>query len=1658
MGRPCPAEAVSVVRHAVHRNRGRALDSAYSHQRGSQTSARPHQPPAQPPAGASRPRTRATWSPPSSSPTTAPAGCPRRWPACSARTARCSTSSRWTPAAPTTPPQLLTETLGDWLRSCTWAAGPASAPPSPRPSRRPPLRPEDLPYSDPSGYDPVTGGWDTDDRPPRTTRARRPARDPPVEWLWLLHDDCEPRPTRCADLLQVADTTPVRRRHRPQAAQLVRPPAAARSRRHHRPLAAAAGPAWTAASRTRASTTRSARCSRSPRAGMLVRRDVLEQLGGFDRAPAADARRHRLLLAGQRRRPPRGGRPGRRAAARRGRQPRTPRHRLRRRPTRTGSTRPAPSTPCSPTPAAPCFPYVLLRLVLGTLLRVLANLVGKDPRPGPRRGRRPGQPSAAAGRCSAPASAARPPGSADPLDDARPVPTARRHRCGPPSEQVVSNLARPRRAGRHHGRPARLRHRVRPRRRRRRDFLEVEQFALLKRLARKPGPVLFAALLRLRADRLPQPARQRLAAGRRPAARLRRRRRPVGRVHRRLAPGRRRQHRGRAALPGHAGAPGQHPVRPTSLALTAASGLSVPLAASAPTSPPGRWSTPGCCAPGARSPTPSCPPPPARWPAAGSAPPCSPSLLPLMARAAVAAGGLAPQAPPGPRPAGGPPGLRPAAHRLHRLHPADLADRRAAGRRRAGRADRPRRRPALLGAARRCASLAVLGTPLLVLAPWSLRSLGHPASPARGRPALQRRNATVRSTCCCSAPAARRRPPDLLLAGVVLAALAALMRGHRRRAILTAWAVALAGLGRPPPSRTTRPGPDPPPSSTASAAGRRRDRRRRAPTNASPPRVRLAPAGGRPDRLRRRAGPADRRRPLDRRAAPPDRCKRRDPAQVPPSSPRRRHHATRRAPWCWTAPGARSQYVPGPWRRRADRRRRDRRGARRDRPAGQHRGQPGGRLRRRPGHRTRPATRVALRAARTAPRRTSAATLDTTPGLTGSARPTAPSCGRSTTSVRPHVITRRPADRRRRAAGARGGRKVEAHTTIPAGPGGRVLRLADTAAPDWQATLNGTALPPTTVDGWAQGFQLPRQRRPAGRHLRAADHPHRAGRACRCSWPSSSSCWHCRAGADQRTTTCPTRCGGRRRLRPAQAAGRRPPGPPAARRRRGRGPGGHRRPGGRAPADPSANRPPSRTRWPAVPEPEPVVPQPAAVPQQGSTSGTTTPTATPRSTPVPGPGPLLRVPAADRRVPHRRVRAAPERRNTRPTRASTATRSRAPSTRPASTRPRSTRRPSTHGDYPSEYQAARADGYPQQGTEYTDPYGDRSSHRTHRATTPVTTRPTVRGATSSDRSTLSLIGVGRRRRRPRRSPPSPPRRGRPEHDRARHRERGRRRPAQADPAHHAGLPGAQRHRLRPSTFTAYTPPGTPRTGGTAAADPRHPDRRRRRQPEQQPSAHPKPASPLNTLGTPHLVGQHQQHLPAHRLRRRAVRPRLDRAADHRRRRRPGQGLLGTACGQAGTDFWFPGASTASHRFDYVSLTNPDNASAVVDIELYGKKGPVKAPNADGITVPPAVQRPGPAVHPGRDHRRRPHRARPGRTGRVAAAIQSTYNDGSDWLPAAATPATAPCCPGIPADAATVHLRRVCHRLQRRRPEGEVAHPVRRDHPGRPREPDPAQRA
>lgn len=136
----------------------------------------------------------------------------------------------------------------------------------------------------------------------------------------------------------------------------------------------------------------------------------------------------------------------------------------------------------------------------------------------------------------------------------------------------------------------------------------------------------------------------------------------------------------------------------------------------------------------------------------------------------------------------------------------------------------------------------------------------------------------------------------------------------------------------------------------------------------------------------------------------------------------------------------------------------------------------------------------------------------------------------------------------------------------------------------------------------------------------------------------------------------------------------------------------------------------------------------------------------------------------------------------------------------------------------------------------------------------------------------------------------------------------------------------------------------------------------------------------------------------------------------------GRGLLGVDCTAPDTEFWFPGASTASGRSDYVHLTNPDDSAAVVDIELYGKDGAVKSTAGEGITVAPHSSEPVLLSTLGDTPQEDLTAHVSVRSGRVGAAVQALDDkDGGDWLAAAADPADTLVLPGIPKDATSVRL-------------------------------------
>ncbi|MEZ3181553.1 hypothetical protein KYY02_23555 [Streptomyces pimonensis] len=136
----------------------------------------------------------------------------------------------------------------------------------------------------------------------------------------------------------------------------------------------------------------------------------------------------------------------------------------------------------------------------------------------------------------------------------------------------------------------------------------------------------------------------------------------------------------------------------------------------------------------------------------------------------------------------------------------------------------------------------------------------------------------------------------------------------------------------------------------------------------------------------------------------------------------------------------------------------------------------------------------------------------------------------------------------------------------------------------------------------------------------------------------------------------------------------------------------------------------------------------------------------------------------------------------------------------------------------------------------------------------------------------------------------------------------------------------------------------------------------------------------------------------------------------------GRGMHGVTCTAPDTEFWFPGTSTEGDRTDYVHLTNPDDAAAVVDIELYGKDGVLETTVGEGITVQPHSAEPV-LLSTLTDEKQTDVTVHVVvRSGRVGAAVQALDAElGGDWLPASADPSGSLVLPGIPKDATAVRL-------------------------------------
>ncbi|MFC4033844.1 glycosyltransferase [Streptomyces polygonati] len=926
-----------------------------------------------------------------------------------------------------------------------------------------PLTAEQLPYLQRrSGWDPVSRSWNDDvyDEPEQP-------HGEPVQWLWLLHDDCEPDPGALAALLRTAESSP--------SATIIGPKL--RSWYDRRQLLevgvsiARSGRRWTGLERREQDQGQHDQVRpvlSVSSAGMLVRRDVWEELGGFDRRLPlmrddvdfcwrAQAAGHTVLIA-----------PDavlRHAeAASRERRPVDCAGRSAVNPHRVDKAG-AVYTLLANT-RGPLLPYVVLRIVVGTLLRTLAYLVGKVPgqavdeivgllgvllRPGRllaarhRRGR--GQVSPSELRPLFP-----PPGA-----------TVRAT-----VDQVVSNLAgraddASAAAGRHGGAGVESGPGDDDG-----DFLEIEQFARLKQIARKPGPVLFALLLIVSLAA----CRALLGGGA-------------------LAGG--------ALLPADPGASdlwstyagswhalgtgGTQDAPPyiavlaifatvlfgsTGLTLTLFLVASVPLAGVAAyfASRPlvesrllRAWASvayaflpavTGALAAG-------------RLGTAVLA-----ILLPLMARAAVAATGL--QLSPAAIERGTRPSWRatwalalmltfttaftPVTWPIALVLAAVTLGWRLVG------GGRQLLVPHLL----RFAALII--TPIVLLAPWSLSLLGHPGRLMNEAGLPYGTGSASGADLLLLSPGGPKASGGILLVGVLLAALAALMRDTRRTAIVAAWAAAATGLL----FAVIENGKDWAGPATlvyglallaAAAIGAENANERIAASGfgwRQPVAGLIAIAAAAAPLLAAFTWVVD-------GANGP--IKRVDPQQVPAfvAEESLSGDQPRTLVLSGTAGSVSYALVRGSGVRLGDAELAAEAdpdsaldGVVANLVAGSGADQ-GSRL---AGY----AIRYVL-AQKGAPH-SYGRVLDSTPGLSRVSQTGGTELWRVNVNVSRITITSKGAQPVAVSAG-----RVEAHTDVPAGPAGRVLRLADSAAPGWHATLAGAALPRTTVDGWAQGFELP---------------------------------------------------------------------------------------------------------------------------------------------------------------------------------------------------------------------------------------------------------------------------------------------------------------------------------------------------------------------------------------------------------------------------------------------------------------------------------------------------------------------------------------------------------------------------------------------------------
>ncbi|WP_434590440.1 glycosyltransferase [Streptomyces sp. A5-4] len=913
------------------------------------------------------------------------------------------------------------------------------------------LTPEELPYlKRPSGWDPVSRTWHDDayDMPDLP-------HGEPVQWLWLLHDDCAPDPGALAELLRVADSD----RHAAIIGPKLRGWYDRKQLLEVGVSIANSGRRWTGLDRREQDQgqhdqVRSVLSVST--AGMLVRRDVWEELGGFDRRLPlmrddvdlcwrAHAAGHRVLVA-----PDAVLRHAEASARERrpidcaGRSVAGP-HRV----DKAGAV-----YTMLVNARGALLPYVMLRLVLGTLLRTLAYLVGKVP------GQavdevtglfgtllRPGKILAARKR--------RGKGTVE-ASELRPLfpPTGATIRAT--FEQVAGSFGSSTEAdaGSRHGvaesGPGGDEA----------DFMEVEQFVRVKRVVRKPGPVLFALLLLVSLIA----CRGLLGGGALAGGALLPAPSDVGDLWSRYADvwhpigtG------GTQTAPPYLGmlaALSALFLGSTGFALTVLLVCSVPLAGLAAyfVSRPlvesrllRAWASVAYAfLPAATGALAS-----GRLGTAVLA-----ILLPLIARCAVAASGL--------RTGGARSSWRAVwAYALLLtlamaftpvVWPIALV---------LGLGVLVLRRDDLPAYGLRF--LAALGTPVLMLAPWSLSLLTGPAGFFREAGLEFGTGAATALDLLGASPGGPKAVGGLLLIGIVLAALAALLRGERQFAVRAAWAVALVGLVFAVLSNNE--GWAGPATlvygialigATVLGADGARDRVAtqsfgwRQPVAvliafAAAAGPLLAAAGW---MLSGAAGPLERRDPVQVPAFVAEESGTRDQARtlvLGGTSAAKVSYTLVRGSGAALGDGELAEAAGGnPELNKIVSNLVAGSGA-------DQAGQLGGY-----------AVRYVL--VRDGAPRAMSRVLDSTPGLSRLSQLDGSALWRVDRQVaRATIVSGKEGGEPLSVASSR----VEAHTKIPAGEAGRTLRIADAADEGWQATLDGRALTKKTVDGWAQGFELP---------------------------------------------------------------------------------------------------------------------------------------------------------------------------------------------------------------------------------------------------------------------------------------------------------------------------------------------------------------------------------------------------------------------------------------------------------------------------------------------------------------------------------------------------------------------------------------------------------